>query len=194
MPNIPIETSTLERLKDHAEPLVDTHDSVVNRALDALEQSAGQPASRAGKKGERLIDPHKLPDLAHTKVLDAMIDGRSMRKPSWNPALRALLGCAMKRGGRDFGALQAACRGKVNMVEGCKTDDGYHHVPELGISFQSLGATDVCAALVTAAQAFGIAVDIGFMWRGREGAAFPGERGRLQIPGMEKPKGMLPRS
>lgn len=171
--------------KGHAVPFVDTPDSVLNRTLGARGQDGRESAAPCRKRrAERRIDPRALPDLAHTKVLEAVIDGRRI-KPSWNPALRALLGCAMKRVGGDFGRLQGACQGKVNMVEECKADGGYRSVPEgLGISVQNLPATEACDAMVTVAQALGIAVDVGFMWRDKEEAAFPGERARLQIAGM----------
>lgn len=170
--------------RGHAVPFVDTPAPVLNRTLDARGQDGRESAAPRGKRrAERRIDPRALPDLAHTKVLEAVIDGRRI-KPSWNPALRALLGCAMKRVGGDFGRLQEACQGKVHMVESRRKDGGYHRVPGLDISAQGLRATEACDALVTMAQALGIAVDVGFMWRDKEEAAFPGERARLQIAGM----------
>ncbi len=182
---IEIEQATYERLFSHAVSFDDNPDSVLNRLLGPGGQDGGEstaPCER--RKAERRIDPRALPDLTHTKVLEVVIDGRRMRKPSWNPAVRTLLGCAMKRVGRDFGRLREACQGKVNVAEGRKTDDGYRPVPDLSISVQNLPATEACGALVTVARALGIAVDVGFEWRDKEGAAFPGERARLQIAGM----------
>ena len=182
---IEIERATYERLFSHAVSFDDNPDSVLNRLLGPGGQDGGEstaPCER--RKAERRIDPRALPDLAHTKVLEVVIDGRRVRKPSWNPAVRTLLGCAMKRVGRDFGRLQEACQGKVHMVESRRKDGGYHRVPGLDISAQGLRATEACDALVTMAQALGIAVDVGFMWRDKEEAAFPGERARLQMAGM----------
>ena len=44
MPEIMIEQSTFERLQRHATPLVDNTDTIINRALDALEQRKGHTA------------------------------------------------------------------------------------------------------------------------------------------------------
>ena len=76
MPQVTIEDTTFERLQRHAKPLIDTFDTLMNRALDALEQTEGRPglASVSGTEAERRIDPRVLPELTHTKVLDASID------------------------------------------------------------------------------------------------------------------------
>ena len=73
--------------------------------------------------------------------------------------------------------LQKVC--PVNMVKGKKTDEGYDHLGDIDVSVQGQDANGACRAIVTAAQTLGIAVEIGFMWRHKEGAAFPGEQARL---------------
>ena len=40
-----------------------------------------------------------------------------------------------------------------------------------------------CRAVIAAAQALGISLDIGFMWRLKENAAYPGKRGRIRLEG-----------
>ena len=178
-----IEQATFERLSRHAVPLVDTADSVVNRALDALERGAVPPAPCERRKAERRIDPRALPNLTHTKVLEVVINGAPIPRPNWKNVLKALLHRAMRRVG-SFGELHRLCQGKVPIVEGRKTDRGFEYIPALGVSIQGQNAQDVCVALVTVAQEFGIEVDIGLEWRDKEGAAFPGERARLRIAGM----------
>ena len=44
-PQVNLERSTIERMKAHAEPLVDTYDTVINRALDALDAKKQQASS-----------------------------------------------------------------------------------------------------------------------------------------------------
>lgn len=74
-------------MQKHASPLVDTVDSVINRALDALEKP-GAPKIHGGGNGgaapnrERLISGLALPDLTHTRVLDAAIESRPVAKPN----------------------------------------------------------------------------------------------------------------
>src|SRR5690606_28390898 len=63
MPNISLSLSAFERLQRHAKPFVDTPESVILRALDALEQQTGQPVPDASADGspEREIDARALP-------------------------------------------------------------------------------------------------------------------------------------
>ena len=181
MPDVTIEQSTFERLQRHARPLVDTTDMVVNRALDALEEREPELASGVDRAdSERQIDPRILPDLKHTKVLDAALAGERVIKPNWNLLLDKMLVRAMRRLS-DFDKLYRLC--PVNMVRGRKEDEGYGYLSEIDLSVQGLDANAACRALVTAAQGLGIGLEIGFMWRHREGAAHPGERARLIVPG-----------
>jgi hypothetical protein len=76
------------------------------------------------------------------------------------------------------------------MVKGRKVDEGYNHLPEIGISVQGQDANAACRAVVMASQGLGIALDISFMWRLKPGAAYPGERARLTVPGSTRLGGL----
>ncbi len=181
MPEIIIEQSTFERLQSHAKPFVDTPDTIVRRALDALEKREEQSTSQKDYSiSERKIDPHRLPNLTHTKVLDASIGGEFIDRPNWNLLVERMLVQAMKRLG-DFGQLNSLS--SINMVNGRKDDEGYRHLSEIGISFQGLPASEACNALVMIADSLSIELEIGFMWRHKKDAAFPGEKARLKVPG-----------
>ena len=181
MRNITIEQSTFERLQRHAEALVDTTDTVVNRALDALEHLEGHTAPGDDPSiAERRIDPRTLPDLTHTKVLEASLEGKRVVKPNWNLLFDRILIRAMKQL-TDFDELRKLC--PVNMVQSRKEDEGYRHLAEIDVSVQGLSANDACEALVIAAQRLGIALEIICTWQHKEGAAYPGEKARLNVPG-----------
>jgi hypothetical protein len=180
MAEITIQESTFERLQRHAKPLVDTSDMVINRALDALEQLAVDRAPDDGyrTKAERQIDPRMLPSLTHTKILSASIGGEAIARPNWNRLLDEILRRAMKRVG-SFEKLRRLC--PVNLVEGRKEDEGYSYISDIDVSVQGQDANGACRAVLMAAQGLGISVDIGFMWRLKEGAAYPGETARVQV-------------
>lgn len=184
MPEVAIQNLTFERLQRHAKPLVDTIDSVMNRALDALEQAAGSSAPGTNHESgpERRIDPRTLPNLRHTKVLDASIEGRPIAKANWNLLLDEILRRTMKRAG-TFERLRQLC--PVNMVKGRKENEGFSYLADIDVSVQGQDANGACRGIVTAAQGLGVAVDIGFMWRHKEGAAHPGERARIQLAGAD---------
>lgn len=182
MPEITIEESTFERLQRHAKPFVDTPDTVIVRALDALERldQSEMTEPEGGAQAERRINPRALPSLTHTKILDAAIDGEPVSKPNWNLLLDEMLRRAKARVG-NYEKLRQIC--PVNIVKGKKEDEGYSHLPDIGVSVQGQDANGACRAVVMAAQALGIGLDIGFMWRLKEAAAFPGERARIRIAG-----------
>lgn len=182
MPQVTIEEATFERLQKHARPLVDTTDTVINAALDALEQQAGVPvlANKLSADSERRIDARHLPNLTHTKVLDAAIDGSVIARPNWNLLLDEMLRRAMERVG-TFEKVSKLC--PVNMVSGRKEDEGYCYLSDIDVSVQGQDSNAACRTVVTAAQGLGMALDIGFMWRPKEGAAHPGERARLLVAG-----------
>lgn len=180
MPDITVQDPTFARLQRHAKPFIDTPESVINRALDALE-AAGVPAAAGDDQAsetERRIDPRHLPSLTHTKLLSAAIDGKTIAKANWNLLLDEMLHRAMRRVGSLDKLRQLV---PVNMVKGRKDDEGYSHLPDIDVSVQGQDANAACRAIVTAAQGLGMALDLSFMWRHKEGAAYPGERARLTI-------------
>ena len=184
MVNIIVEEATLERLESHARPFVDlSPDAVINRALDALDRQAGNAASMVATRtdSERQIDPQRLPDLTHTKVLDATIGGLVVARPKWNHLRdRMVVKLAKERAG-NFDDLNRLC--PANMVQGKKQEEGYRYLSEIDVSVQGQPANGAGLAIVTAAQKLGIALDIGFMWRNTERAAHPGDRARIKVAG-----------
>lgn len=180
MPKIKIELerATFERLQKHARPLVDTTDTVITRALEALESAERHLKPRPVQTG-RSIDPDDLPNLTHTRVLDASLDGEPIPNPNWNLVVRRLLVAAHARV-QDFDELRKKWPG--NIVRGSKNDDGYDYLAEIGMSVQASPAKTAGQRVVEAARQFGVEVEIGFMWRQKQAAAFPGESARLKIP------------
>ena len=182
MPEITIQQSTFERLQSYARPFVDTPDTVIARVLDTLEQqSMEHPTDRRQvTRTERQLDPHALPNLTHSKVLEASIGGEPIAKPNWNRLLEEVLRRSMKRAG-SFERLQQIC--PANMVKGPKEGEGYSYLSEIDVSVQGQAAKGACHAMVTTSKEFGISLDIGVMWRQKDGAAYPGERGRITVAG-----------
>jgi hypothetical protein len=116
-------------------------------------------------------------------MLDASVGGNPIARPNWNSVLDETLRRAMKEV-KDFERLRKIC--PVNMVKGKKADEGYGHLADINLSVQGQDANGACRGIITAAQALGYEVNIGFMWRHKEGAAFPGERARLHVPASKR--------
>ena len=177
MVDITIGQTTFERLQRHAQPLVDTPDAVVNRALDALEGRIGEPPSEDAVEVDREVDPRRLPDLTHTKVLAARVGNEEIEKPNWNRLLERVVVRAMGFAG-SFARLDRMC--PANLVRGRNTDDGFHHLSEIEVSIQGLSANEACNALLETAQQTGTGLEVTFRWRAKDGAAYPTQTGRLK--------------
>src|SRR4051812_21121466 len=89
---------TIMRLKAHAEPLVDTFDTVVNRAIDALDALNGKGAPPS-ENVIRLVNPAKPPNLSYTTVHSIILDGKRFAPSEtyWNLLLLAVIREAKKK-------------------------------------------------------------------------------------------------
>ena len=184
MPEVVIEQSTFERLQSHAEPLVDTLDSVINLAVDALERAERSPTEPAPGRPDTLDDlmslgaNDPLPDLKHTRVLSAVVAGHPVRA-NWNNVLRHVLRYAVDAG-HSVDEVRRLCA--VNLVAGEKEDEGYRYLAEAGISYQGLNANGAAAAVVALAKGTGIALELDWEWRQKAQALHPGRRARCVYP------------
>ena len=188
MPKVEIEQRTFERLQSHAEPLVDTLDSVINLAVDALERDETSQTDRTSRPPPSttsdglmsLAPDDPLPDLKHTRVLSVAIAGNPVVRANWNNVLQHLLELAVDAG-HSPDEIRRLCA--VNLVAGEKDDEGYRHLAEAGISYQGLNANAAAAATAALAKRLGVALELEFEWRGKPDALHPGRRGQLRLPG-----------
>lgn len=196
MPKIEIQQATFERLQHHAKPLIDTFDTVINQALDALELEDKNLSStkKMHKPSDDLPNSEdddlsnevltfayrKLPNVRHSKILEASIDGVSVYKPNWQSLVSNLIVRAMKKYNVNFDELCDHCKG-VKMFDGKRNDRGFVYYPEIKISIQRMGANVACGALKAISHRLELDLKIDFEWRNKEGAVHPGERGRLDF-------------
>ena len=178
---ITVQQATYERLQSHAQPFVDSPEDVINRVLDTFEE---KPPQRAEDDDgvDIVVDPRRLPDLTHTKLRSALMGPDLIVKPNWNALLDRAVLAAMRRA-RTFEELERFC--SANLFNGCKTDEGYHHLYEIGVSVQGRSANDAARTLIETAERIGLAVDITFAWRQKDEAAHPGKVGRVTVPAIE---------
>jgi hypothetical protein len=172
--------ATFERLKAHAEPLVDTLDSVINRALDALEEKSGTDPLGLAPNRVRQFDPAVPPNLAHTTVKSIELCGRIL-KPNetyWNTLLIATLREAKSRGtGPDeLGELVLG-----NCLVGRKEDEGYRFYKDLGLSIQGQDSNAAWRATYHIANKLCLPLKVAFAWQDNSKSAFPGSPGTFVV-------------
>lgn len=175
-----IADSTFERLKAHAEPLVDTIDSVINRALDALEEKSGTEPHGVGPNRVRQFNPAAPPGLAHTTVKSIELCGRVL-KPNetyWNTLLIAALREATSRGTATEELKQLVLG---NCLVGRKEDDGYRFYKDLGLSIQGQDSNAAWRATYHVADRLGLSLKVTFAWQDNPKSAFPGSTGMFVV-------------
>jgi|SRR6185312_6393483 len=176
MPQVMIPDDLFERAKKHAEPLVDTFESVLARALDALDA-----ASDVKTSGPKLhYDAASAPDLSFTTVKHAIVNGNALppAKTYWNNILLAVVSSSAQHGAVTK---QIASKLLVNHVVGRKEAGGYRYVPEANISVQGQDANGAWKATYFLAREFGIKVEVKFLWQNNPKAANPGLTGNLSV-------------
>jgi hypothetical protein len=174
-----ISDATFQRLKAHAEPLVDDVDSVINRALDALEASGQKPETASGVS-QRLVNPAAPPNLAHTTVRSIELCGRILppNETYWNTLLISALREAAKKGlsAKDLKDVLIA-----NAVLGRKEDDGYRYFKDLGLSIQGQDSNAAWRATYHLAHKLSLPIKVSFGWQNNPKAAFPGSSAVLVV-------------
>lgn len=168
--------ATFERLKSYAEPLVDTIDTVINRALDALDEIQGrQPDS-----GMKAFNPAAPPNLAHTTVRSIELCGRILHpnETFWNTLLIAVLREAVSRGVSSL-TLEAVLT--ANCIAGRKEDDGYRFYKDLDLSIQGQDSNAAWRATYNLAKDLDLSLKVTFSWRDNPKAAFPGLIGTFTV-------------
>ena len=150
-----------------------------------MRAETGHPFA-ASKNGDhekvRQFDPATPPDLTHTKVLSIEFCGRlfDRSQTNWNGLLNAAIREAKGRAktAKDLKSLIS-----IPFVDGQKTDEGYRYLADIGISVQGQDANGAWRAVYHIAQQIGERVLATFVWREKEGAAFPGVTGRFSMSG-----------
>jgi hypothetical protein len=69
----------------------------------------------------------------------------------------------------------------IPYTEGEKTDEDYRFLADVGISIQGQDANAAWKAGRHISRKLGLPLNVTFVWREKEGAAFPGITGRLAI-------------
>ena len=145
-----------------------------------VERPNDTPSYLAPAEGGHNI-PHlftETPGLTHTKCIDARVDGMQLANPKWSSILIAAIAAVKSRGhtGRDLAsALQ------INASPSRLESNGYKFYPNIGISVQGQSAPDAWREAARLAEKFDFDISVEFVWREKEGAAFPGQVGKMTI-------------
>ena len=182
MIKIQINEATHKRLKSHAEPLEDSYDTVINRALDALEPRKAPIDKKKIDRNIIILDPNHFPNLTHTKILSATVNGNQMSRPhlNWSWIRNELIRIAMQQYHEDINWLRS--KSSTDIIEGYTQYDKYEYIQDLDISVAWTNTKKTSQALVNIALALSVPVKLTLKWRtNKKGAAYPGEIAILKV-------------
>ncbi|MEW5943593.1 MAG: hypothetical protein AB1710_07060 [Pseudomonadota bacterium] len=184
-PVVRISDDTFAMLQKIAQPLVDTPDSAIRRALGVyLEWQQRNPSAEPTPKRQpipskatagKFFKPDSPPDLTHTSVLSGNIAGTSVNK--WNHLMEEAHAQAYKALRGDIDGLQRIS--EAHIKRGDTVDSGFKPVKNCGFSVQGVEANKAWAVSLRLAKKFRFPISVEFRWQQKDGAAYPGEIGQI---------------
>jgi len=181
MPMIDITDHDFARLQKVALPLIDTPATAFTKVMDAFDRAntATTATTSSPIASHNLPAYHhdNLPPLTHTKLLEAIFDGKQPEKAAWDALVRLALTETKVQAGSIQGLRKISA---ANLFEGRKDDEGYKFLPEHGFSYQGMSAEDAVKIVFRCARGLKVNFSAEFEWRSKEDAYRPGERARLE--------------
>ena len=173
-PLVTLETSTVERMKLYAEPLVDTLDTVILKGLDAID------LIKAGEnKTERVLNPAAPPNLAFTTVKSIVFNGK--RFPAGEVYWNTLLLAVVREAGKLMDSAKLDQLIKCNHMVGKKEDNGYKYIGEVNMSVQGQDANHAWSTIYAILLAIKMPTEVNFVWQDNPKAAMPSAPGKLVV-------------
>ena len=184
---IEISDILFRRLQCFAEPFVDTPESIISRALDALasidhsspQKGSPQKTSIAKSADIKTFNSmQRLPSLSHTRIHSATF-GNTRISGNWAKLLETALIVSAGLLGNVEDLMQLT---KANLVKGRgNKDKGFEYIAELGCSFQRSDANATLRYIAHLAGELDLPFIVEFEWRDDPKAAYPGCQGKLEI-------------
>ncbi|MBA4013262.1 MAG: hypothetical protein C0481_15460 [Phenylobacterium sp.] len=176
--DVTLSDNLFARLQAHAVPLVDSIETVIARAVDALEQGNHPPA--AASSSSRNFNPAAPPNLHHTTPKLIKLNGKTFPKNEtyWNYLMYA---CAREAAKQGLTADQVLALMVVPAVAGKKDDNGYKFLPEVGVSIQGQDANGAWKQAHKFAEALDFKLEVEFTWQNVEKAAMPNVTGSFAL-------------
>jgi hypothetical protein len=177
MPTVNLEASTIERMKQYAEPLVDTLDTVILRGLDAIDAMSTASSS---SPTDRVLNPDSPPNLSYTTVKSIVFNGKRFApgETYWNPLLIAAIREAKKKlSSKEKVQALVIC----NHTVGKKEDNGYKYLDDVGISIQGQDANNAWKSTYHILKEIKVPVEVEFVWQDNPKAMAPGSKGKFTV-------------
>ncbi|WP_148220315.1 T4SS efffector SepA family protein [Nostoc punctiforme] len=175
MPVIRIPDPIYKRLQALAVPFEDTPITVIEKLLNEYE-ARYQPQQVFETENYKVLEPDTPSNLHYTRVLRAVIGSQEIHQPNWNKIVDAAHKMAIREG---FSVEELIKLTLAHIVKGEKINSGFHYLPEVNISIQGVDSNLAWRNTLHLMKNLKMPIEIYFEWRDKEGAAYPGEKGKL---------------
>jgi hypothetical protein len=169
-----------EYLKKLAEPFVDQPGDVLDRVIRDHAGVGGiiaapiLPIAAASVFGLA-----NLPDVSHTEVVDARIEGKLSAERSWQHVMGDVVTACIEKG---VDKSEVIGRLFLNHETGLNAASGHYYVPAADITIQGSAANRILKQIAKLAESFQVSIEIKWRWYPKDQAAFPGQGGSLVFP------------
>jgi hypothetical protein len=178
VPLVDLSEPTYQQLQKLAEPFVDkTPEDVIIKLIHNY-VGGSQLGAVSASPGTKEYGIGAAPNLGHTKILSADLNGVALKNTNWNRLLDAVILQAAKKL-KDVKALRELI--VVNCVEGQKDDQGYRYLSSAGVSVQGQDSNGAWKGVAHLAKALKFPIQVVFVWYDNPKAANPGQTGKLTI-------------
>ncbi|MCC5666582.1 hypothetical protein LC653_22505 [Nostoc sp. CHAB 5784] len=175
MPVIRIPDPIYKRLQALAVPFEDTPITVIEKLLNEYE-ARYQPQQVSETENYRVLEPDTPSNLHHTRVLRAVIGSQEIHQPNWSKIVDTAHEIAIRQG---FSVEELMKLTLAHVVKGEKINSGFHYLPEVNISIQGVDSNLAWRNTLHLMKNLKMPIEIYFEWRDKEGAAYPGEKGKF---------------
>jgi len=134
--------------------------------------------TRQGPKEGMVFDPKNPPGLTFTRIISASIGGQDAR--NWSDLADAGFRLAWQQGHRDVADIRNWSGASIR--PGKYTKEGFHPVRGTGLSVPGLSAPKAWEVSLRIATKLRVPIAVGFRWRDKPGAAYPGKQGTMHWP------------
>jgi hypothetical protein len=175
MPKIDVSDEILSDLGGLAVPFVE------KEPADVIRRLIKEAKAKGGSTGQDTTPVHSTvtpPDLSHTKVVMAKINGVMLAKPNWNRLMDYVIDLAAEKV-KDTDALSMIVLAKH--VKAQKTDQGFAYFPKAKISVQGQDSNNAWKATAYILKELGFTAEITFAWYDNPKAANPGQVGKFVV-------------
>lgn len=118
-----------------------------------------------------------VPNLTHTKLVEALIDGKPIRNPKWMYVTVGMIAAVKQSTGLEGEQLVRELEVGAEVFK-CE-EYSYQYYHELGLSIQYVSANTAWKETARLADKYRIPVRVMFVWREKPGAQHPGKTGTL---------------